>query len=505
MRSKKAVLNIITNLLLQIIVVVYGFIVPKIIMEHFGSNVNGLVSSITQFLGYIVLLESGFGPVVKSILYKPIAKKDFKTIQSILYSTENFFKKISYIFLIYIFVLSLVYPLMINTDYDFIFTFSLLIIISISTFAEYYFGMAYNLYLQANQKGYIINTIQIITYLLNIVFILVLAQFNASIHLIKLFSCFVFALRPIFQNIYVKRKYNINFENVDKNYKIPNKWDGLAQHVAGVIHANTDIAILTIFSTLVEVSVYSIYYMIIKAIKKIIMVFSTSVSPGFGDMIARNESKNLNEKFSLYLVGYNTILTIIFSCSIILIVPFVSIYTYKITDANYIRYTFAYLLIISEYIAMIRLPYMDLSYVAGHFKQTRRGAWIECIVNIMVSILLVKKFGLVGVTIGTIVAMSIRTIEFIYHTNKYILHTSYINSLVHIILIVLETLIIVIICNHINFVQYTSYFNWICNAFIVFFISCFVTIMINIIIYNKKFLELLNIIKNLKNKRRRKK
>ena len=73
MRSKKAIYNIITSIILQLIMIVYGFVVPKIIINNFGSDVNGLVSSITQFLAYITLLESGFGPVVKSALYKPIA------------------------------------------------------------------------------------------------------------------------------------------------------------------------------------------------------------------------------------------------------------------------------------------------------------------------------------------------------------------------------------------------------------------------------------------------
>ena len=100
MRSKKALFNVTTNLLLQIVVVIYGFIVPKIIISEFGSSVNGLISSITQFLGYIVLLESGFGPVVKAVLYKPIAKKDKVEIASIFKASNKFFRKIALIFIV---------------------------------------------------------------------------------------------------------------------------------------------------------------------------------------------------------------------------------------------------------------------------------------------------------------------------------------------------------------------------------------------------------------------
>ena len=40
----------------------------------YGSDVNGLVSSITQFLGYIALVEGGVGGVIRAALYKPLAK-----------------------------------------------------------------------------------------------------------------------------------------------------------------------------------------------------------------------------------------------------------------------------------------------------------------------------------------------------------------------------------------------------------------------------------------------
>lgn len=105
MRSKKAILNIVTNLLLQVAIVIYGFIVPKVIITNFGSNINGLISSITQFLAYISLLESGFGPVVKALLYKPISKKNKEEITNILSTTEKFFKNIAKIFVIYMILL----------------------------------------------------------------------------------------------------------------------------------------------------------------------------------------------------------------------------------------------------------------------------------------------------------------------------------------------------------------------------------------------------------------
>ena len=75
MKNKKLIKNIIISLLQQVVTIICGLIVPKAIIEAYGSSTNGLINSITQFLTYIVIVEAGVGAVVKSLLYKPIAKK----------------------------------------------------------------------------------------------------------------------------------------------------------------------------------------------------------------------------------------------------------------------------------------------------------------------------------------------------------------------------------------------------------------------------------------------
>lgn len=504
MRSKKAIYNIISSLVLQVIIVLYGFIVPKIIINKFGSDVNGLISSITQFLAYISLLESGFGPVVKATLYKPIANKDKKTIASILKTSEKFFKTIAYIFLVYIVFLSIFYPLLVSNNFGYLYTISLILIIALSTFAEYFFGMTYKLYLQADQKTYVISVIQILTYFFSTISIVIMAKLGMNIQLIKLVSGIIFVLRPILQNLYVKKKYHFNLENINNKYELKQKWDGLAQHIAAVIHGNTDVTILTFFCKLSEVSVYSVYYLVVKGVKSIIQAFSSGIDASFGDMIAKGEHDNLNRKFGMYEVAYFTVCTIAFSCTMVLIVPFVRVYTKGITDANYVRYLFGYFIVISEYIWAIRLPYSSITLAAGHFKETRVGAWVEAITNIVVSLIFVKKFGIIGVTIGTIVGMTIRTIEFVFHTNKYILKRNIFINLKKIILIIVETIVIVFLANKLSIFTKISYFSFVLNAVIILLISSIVTLGINGLFYKNEFKSLINVLKRMVLRKRKK-
>lgn len=291
MRGKKLIKNIILSLGVQLVTAICGFIIPKLIIEQYGSAVNGLVSSITQFLAYITFLEAGIGPVIKAALYKPIAKKDKNTIQDILKTSESFFKKIGYIFIVYLIILCIIYPKMINSQFDYWYTVSLIIILSLSIFAQYFLGITYSLYLQAEQKNYITYSIQIVTTVLNAIAVIFLVKFGQNIQTVKLVSSLIFVMRPILQNLYVRKKYKINLTNANNKFELKQKWDGLSQHVAYIIHNNTDIAVLTLMANITEVSVYSVYLLVVNGIRTIIQSFSSGVSALLGDMLAREEKK----------------------------------------------------------------------------------------------------------------------------------------------------------------------------------------------------------------------
>lgn len=498
MRSKKAVKNIITSLLQQIVVVISGLIVPRAIIGAFGSSVNGLVSSITQFLGYITLLEAGIGPVIKSALYKPIAQKDKIQIEKILKASQRFFRVISGIFIVYLIALCFIYPLIVSTEFETGYTVSLILIIAISTFAEYFFGMVYRLYLQAEQKTYITSTVQILTTILNAILVVVLIKFGANIQVVKLGSAFIFVLRPIIQNIYVKRRYNINFKDVKEKYELKQKWDGLAQHIAYVIQNNTDVAILTIFTSTAEVSVYTVYLYVVNGVRNMVEALTGGVDASFGDMIVKGEQENLNRSFKTYELFYFTLITIIYIITIVMILPFIKIYTYGITDINYYRPTFAILIILVQLMSSIRLPYSGITQAAGHFKETRKGAWVEASVNLIISIILVSKYGMIGVVTGTLVAVIIRTIEFMYHTSKYILKRSQMENVKRVVILIVEMLVLVPIGFFISrFIEVNSYVSWLFLAIIVGIISLLGVVTVNGIIYRKDLKDLLDMIKRI--------
>ena len=198
--------NTVASLLAQVTALICGFILPRLFLQHFGSEVNGLVNSITQFLSVISFLELGVGAVVQSSLYKPLAEHDTQQVSRVMVSANKFFRRLAQILLVYVIGLMLVYPYIANQDFGYVYTATLIAAISISSFAQYYFGIVNALLLNADQRGYIQYNAQTITLILNTVVCAIMISVGGSVQLVKLTTSLIYLARPLVLRIYVNRK-----------------------------------------------------------------------------------------------------------------------------------------------------------------------------------------------------------------------------------------------------------------------------------------------------------
>ena len=418
-RKKKLLLNTAMGLITQVVVIICGFILPRYFMLYYGSAINGLVSSITHFLSFISLLDMGVGAVVQANLYRPLADKNNNQISCILKSSKRFFRRLAYIFLAYIGILCFIFPALVNLGTWY--TVSLLLIIAVNTLTQYLFGITYQILLSADQKAYVHLAIQAGIITLNTMVAIILMRLRASVHLVKLATTAVYILRPLGQILYVHKHYRIDRKIKVEGEPIQQKWNGFSQHLAAVVCENIDVAVLTLFSTLENVSIYSIYFNVTSGVERIVMTAATGLESLFGNMIAKNEREQLLNFFSVVEWCAHTFVTIIFSIAMITIVPFVSVYTKGITDADYTKPLFAILLVTAYGMLCLRVPYFRVIKAAGHFKQTQNGAYISAGINIIVTVALFFKFDLVGVAIGTLLAMLYHTCYFVWYLQKNIL------------------------------------------------------------------------------------
>ena len=485
-RESRARFNIYISLLGQVVTLVCGLIVPRILLKAFGSEAYGATASITQFLSYITLLEGGIGGVARAALYKPLAEKDYDTISKIVWEIKKFFRAIGIVFSAYVIILALSFHSISKVQcFDSITTFILVIIISLSTFAQYFIGISYSVLIQADQKSYITQIIFSIATIANTVLIVILTKIGCGLVIVKLISSIVFAGRPFLTWLYVKKRYQlINVTQSDTKY-LMQKWTGLGQHLAYFVHNNTDIVVLTVFDNLKSVAIYSVYNMVIANIQNVVSSFATGMEAFFGDMIAKDEWKLFNEKFSVYETLIAIISCIAFGVTFVLILPFVSLYTKNINDANYIQPVFAFLLIGAILIYCWMLPYNKTVLAAGHFRQTQWGPYGEALINIVMSVILVRKLGLIGVAIGTFVATIYCFIFYATYLVKNICRRSIVLfekrvliNIINLAVIIIPGLFIV------QKISITNFFIWILCGISVTAYAVIVTLLINIMAYN---------------------
>lgn len=483
-RKVRAVTNICFSLLLEAITMLSGLIVPRIIIQTYGSDLNGLVNSIASFIGYIALLQSGVGAVIRAALYKPLAKKDHNQLCIIVKTTERFFVKIAYASVAYIFLLGILFPILFSKNYSFWFTFSLVLIIGVSTAAQYFFGITYQMVLEADQCSYIYSIVQIFTVILYSITAVILVKLGYSIQIVKLSSAVFFVLRPVIIGIYTKKKYKISSDVIVDNELIQQRWDGMAQGIAYFFHTKTDVFVLTVFSSFINVSVYSVYALVISGLTAIINSIDKAIKAVMGNIYANDEIKNFKGTFYSYLSSMHMISSVFFATASITVFQFVKLYTKGVEDAQYIQTFFGILIISAESLYCMRMPYNAVINVAGKFAETKKPAIIEAVLNLSLSCALVHYYGLIGVAIGTWVAMAYRTVSFIIFLHEEILHLSYLDQVKRYITTFLSYFLCVLLGNFFE-VSINNYLSWVLYAAIVFVICAIITFVINIILLNK--------------------
>ncbi len=495
MREKRLLYNTASSLLYQIMTIICGFILPRLILNAFGSEVNGLVNSISQFLGIISFLELGVGAVVQSALYKPLAEKRIEDVSKIIASANKFFTRIGQILLIYVTFLVVCYPFFAGRQFGFVYTATLIIAISISSFAQYFLGIVNRLLLVADQRGYIQYIAQTVAVICNTAACFILILIGCNIQIVKLTTSLIYLLQPFLVHLYVKRHYIIDKKISYAKEPIPQKWNGIAQHIAAVVLDGTDTIVLTLFASLSDVSIYSVYFLVVKGVKQLFMSMTNGITSLIGELWAKQELDTLKTTFSWTEWVIHTGTTFVFGVTSVLIVPFVRVYTLGIDDANYIQPLFAALIVAANAGHCLRLPYNIMILAAGHYKQTQNNYIIAAAINVVVSVLAVKAWGLIGVAVGTLLAMGYQTVWMAWYDSKNLIHWPF-SSFLKQMAVDIVTVVLCAIASQRFSMMTVSYFGWVINAIEVAIVWLIIMITINLIFYKDKVMKLVGGLKN---------
>lgn len=448
--------NTLWSVIQHVVSILCGLILPREIISHYGSEMNGVIHSITQFLSYTVLLEMGIGAVIPAALYAPIAAKDNLRISAILSSGYKVYRRIGLICIVYVIILTTLFPTLSGVSA----ALPLIIVLGIGKIFQYMVGYPEQSLIISDQKGYVIYTLATISLFISTAIQVLLIRNGYPLFIVKVAATLVTIIQISSIWLYAKKHYSINYKIQYTEEPIPQKWNGIAQHIAYFVLENTDIILLTLFTSFQEISVYSIYFMVIAGIRSIFFSVTYSIQPKLGELQVREDKKALNQFFASFERWIHIATIFAFGCVAMFLVPFVQVYTEGVTDANYTRPLFALLLTLAYGCQSLRDPYDKLILASGHFKQTQKNYIIAAALNFGISIIAVQFWGLEGVAVGTLVAMAYQAIYMALYSTRVLLKRPY-KMLLKTIIIDLILIGIVVLFSQTVHLPIKEIFQWI--------------------------------------------
>ena len=496
-RTKKFMYNTITTALYQITVMIVGFITPKVFLSAYGSEINGLVTSINQFITYFNLVEAGLAGAAVYALYKPLAEKNYTKINSIVSAAKKFYLKAGYIFVGLIVAMALIYPIFVKTNVLSTFEVGLLVLVlGANGVIEFFTLSKYRVLLTASQKTYIISLSSILYVILNTIITIVLAQFKVNIVILKAVAILAILVRSIILMLYVKKKYKYISYKEKPDYQSMNKrWDALFLQVLNAVQTGTPVVITTIFTNLATVSVYSIYNMVMHGINGVLQIFTTGLSASFGDVIARKEENTLKKSYKEFEFSYYAVITIVYSVSMVMLLPFVKVYTAGVTDTNYILPLISFLMVLNGLLYNIKTPQGMLVISAGLYKETRVQTIIQAAIIIILGVILTPIFGLAGVLIASCISNLYRDIDLIFFIPKNVTKIPALETIKRIGILFVNIVIIVLPCLLFINIEAANYLQWAMYAGGIT-IYAVIVVLLSAILFDRE--QLISVLKRLK-------
>lgn len=428
-KESKLTKNIITGFGGQLIAIILGLIVPRYFITSYGSDVNGLLSTITQIFTYMALLEAGIGQAARNLLYKPFQEKDTDGISDISSIAKSYFRRFTLIYALGVIILSVSLPYILKSNVSPLTIFLIVLFEGMSGVISFYFIQTPSIIIAVDGKSYINNGILVINKIIGYAVKIIMASFGLSIVLLQFVFFLVTVAKVFFYRIYFRKHYAwIKFKKVKKGIKLKDRNSYILTEICWTIFSSTDMIVLSIFVSTQMSSVYAIYSMAFTQISVLLNSVYSSVNYilGYSYHESIEKYKKVHDAYTSIFLG---LMTVCMSVCYVLTLPFVTLYTHGVTDVNYIYPSLPVMFCLIQIISWSRYIGGNLTGIAGYAKQTSYVSLIEALTNLILSIIFVHKFGIVGVTLATVIALPLKVIWCIYVSDKKVMHRSYWKSI----------------------------------------------------------------------------
>lgn len=475
--------SIFFGFLLQLFSLFTGFLIPSFFIRLFGSTNYGLLNSARNLSSYINLVDFGLSLNAVYLFFKPLTSKNSNDVKILYKNLQIKYSRIIKTSFLITFFLGIIFSIFYFYKLPYISPIQSFLIFFLSGLTiiidAFYIGKE-KAFLVACEKQYILSIYAIIQNLFYLIFCFFILRFFPSLVLLVL----ALLLSIFFKSFLVKNYINKN-ESILNNFSTLTKSEhqidfsqskyAFGSSVSGILQNTIPSIVIIFYMTLNDLSIFSIYLLIVNSV---FMFFSLLSQP-----LSSRLAKIYNgENISLYSYFYKLefILAFIsigfFSVTYNLFSPFISLYTSSF-DINYSIPYLSIILTTTFFIKSITIPYYSLSSTLGLFKESFFRYLIVNSTLILFSLILVKFYGLIGISISLLISNLFSLIIFLFNLNKVkVLNFS--NSLIKNFLFISCFFIFCYLLGFTFIFPFQSFLYWIFNASIVTIFSGLILIII---------------------------
>lgn len=410
MNTKGRIENSIKNsgfgFIVQVINIVLGFVVRTIFVKYLGSEYLGVNGLFTNILTILSLAELGVSTAIVYNMYKPIANNDYHKIAQLM----NLYKKTYSIVGIVVAVFGVIlipfldYIIKDQPDID---NLKLIYVLYLSnTVLSYFFAYKRSIF-SADQNERTLHMFRLVFFIIKsmVQVVILITTGNFILYLLTMIICTF--LENVFVSFYSDKQYpflkQYRKEQLTKEEKQP-IFDNIKAlfiyKIGGTILDGTDSIIISAFDSVANVGLLSNYTLISGSIQMVLSQMTNSLTGSIGNFIAKEESSRHEGMLRKITFFHFVLYGLVFVGLMSVFNPFIVVWLGR----DYVldeKIVFVHCLNI--YIFGMMNPVWSFRTTMGLFVHGKWRPVISAIVNVVISILLVNKIGLIGVLLGTTV------------------------------------------------------------------------------------------------------
>lgn len=402
-RTEHSMRNLRFALIFQTLALITAFFTRHVFVSVLSQEYLGLDGTFANILVTLSLAELGLGDAILFSLYKPLAENDTAKLSALM----DFYRKSYHVIGCSVaglgFALSPFLPHLIHDFPDLPHVYLIYFLFVTNSALSYFFVYKQSL-IMADQRRYLVTAwrygLWTVLYLLQALFLWITHQY-------LIYLCLQL-VETLAENWILAHKADKLYpflrdqaEPLDQETKqtvIRNTRAMFLHKLGGAVVFNTDNLLISYFIGVVSVGLYSNYLLVIKGLRNVYKMIFAAFSGSVGNLgatadktVALRVYHRMNFAGS-WMMGWFSI------CLMVLFNPFLSLWV----GENYLfPLDVVLLIVLNFYITGMREVNLTFQNGYGLFRRMRYKSIFEAIINLGVSIILVKPLGITGIFIGT--------------------------------------------------------------------------------------------------------